>query len=110
VAGIDLGGDGINMYPDLTKGVIDAMGQECERIHSSFDKKIGEIAALDSQLGKGPLGQNAEKQYNPFVDHVRGEMDKLKPSLEGKVQTGLQIVDRYIEMDQQSKQNIDNIR
>jgi len=110
MASIDLGGDGLDMYPEETRTIASAIGQEGGTLHAAFDGKIGEIGALDSQLGNGPLGENAARQYNPFVDAVRGQMDQLKPLIKKKAENGELCVDKYVEQDQINKQNLQNSR
>jgi hypothetical protein len=110
MASIDLGGDGLDMYPEETRTVASAIGTEGAAIHAAFDARIGEIGALDSQLGNGPLGENAARQYNPFVDSVRGQMDQMKPQIQKKAENGELCVDKYVEQDQINKQNIHNSR
>jgi hypothetical protein len=110
MAGIDADGGGIDIYPDLTKGVVSAMGQEGNNIHDTWNRKLGEIAGLDSQLGKGPLGAKAYSEYQPFVDAVRKQMDDMKPPLDEKVRNGNACVDIYVAEDAKTKQAIDKTR
>lgn len=110
MAGIDADGGGIDIYPDLTRTVVSSMGQEGNTIHEAWNRVLGEIAGLDSQLGKGPLGAKAYSEYQPFVDAVRKQMDDMKPSLDEKVRNGDACVDIYVAEDQKTKQAIENTR
>lgn len=104
--GIDINGGGIDMYPEPTRAAITEFGAATAAIHANFDRRIGEIAALDGQLGKGRLGEQAARQYNPFMDQVRGEMDRLRPIAEQRTRDGLEVVDQYVRQDLENRELI----
>lgn len=108
MAGIDADGGGIDIYPDLAKGVISALATAGNTLHDGWQRKLGEIVALDSQLGNGPLGEKAYWDYQPFVDNVRGRLEGMKQPLDEKVANGNKCVDIYVEQDLKSKQAVED--
>jgi hypothetical protein len=110
MAGIDIDGGGLDIFPDLAKGVISSLGTAGGTLHQAFETKLGEIAALDSQLGNGPLGEKAYWEYQPFVDSVVERIRDMKGPLDEKVANGNQCVDIYVEQDLKSKQAVEKAR
>jgi hypothetical protein len=110
MAGVSRDGDGIDMYPDLTETVLNSMAEAADAAHQKWDAKLGEIAALDSQLGRGPLGEAAEAQYTPMVDNTRGNMDQMKPRVNKKVDFGHRAVQLYVEQDRINEENMRRAR
>ncbi|HEY0448961.1 hypothetical protein [Actinophytocola sp.] len=105
--GISRDGAGIDMFPEETEAVMSQLGTAGAALHTAWQGKLGEIAALDSQLGRGPLGEAAERDYTPVVDNVVGNMNDLKSRVENKVDIGHRAVRLYVEQDRASKQNFD---
>lgn len=103
--GIDRDGGGIDMFPDLTTGVVTQLGKAGEKVETAWRARLGEIAGLDGQLGNGPLGVLIAEEYNPAAEEIVRGMDDTRASVVESVDVGHRCVGIYVETDQRSAQN-----
>ena len=108
--GVSRDGDGIDMFPDLTDTVMTALAEAATAIHAAWDATLGAIAALDSQLGRGPLGEAAAASYTPFVANARENLDGMKTRVTKKADIGHQVVRLYLKLDRINNENIRRAR
>jgi hypothetical protein len=102
--GIDLDGAGVDMWPDETTKVVEAIGAAATDFRAAWLGKLGEIAALDSQLGQGPLGRTFAKDYIPAVKQIVDGLDELGRRVEDRVRFGNYAVNEYILNEQNNAQ------
>ncbi len=100
--GIDLDGGGVDMFPSATSAAIAALGAAGAGFRTEWLGKLGEIAALDSQLGKGPLGRPFARQYIDAVKQIVDGLDELGRRIETRVQFGDRCVKDYVATDQEN--------
>ncbi|KOV87235.1 hypothetical protein [Nocardia sp. NRRL S-836] len=104
--GVDADGGGIDMYPGRAAPIMADLTKAASDVKTSWDRAIGKIAGLDSQLGNGPLGRPMVHQYNEGVKQVReGGVDLVQPQAEQLAAHGTKTVPEYVAADQGSAKN-----
>lgn len=102
--GINLDGAGIDMFPGETSSVVTGIGEAGTRFREGWLGMLGAIAALDSQLGNGPLGRVFAADYIPSVRQIVEALDELGRRLEERVRFGHYAVNEYVTTDQNAAQ------
>lgn len=108
--GIDVDGGGIDIYPEPARAAITEFKSVAAAIATTFEKNLGTVAGLDSQLGKGTLGAIAYQQYQPVVDKVVPMLRDLNTGSKDYADGGLKCVDRLVEQDRVNKGNLDSVQ
>jgi hypothetical protein len=100
--GIDLNGGGVDMFPSATSSAMASLGAAGAGFRAEWLGKLGEIAAIDSQLGKGPLGRPFARQYIDAVKQIVDGLDELGRRIETRVDFGNRCVREYVATDQEN--------
>ena len=108
--GINLDGAGMDMRPGETSAIVASIQEAAATVRQAWVAALGPIAALDTQLGKGPMGrQFAAENYNPSVQQLVAAMDQLGASLEEKAGFGAHSVREYTATEEHNAQQINNV-
>lgn len=109
MAGIDIDGGGIDMFPDQAGAAIAAFQKVAADIQSMLDRRITQIAGLDSQLGKGQAGARFGMSYQPFVDQVVPQLRELVTATQGHGDNGMTCVSQYVRQDMVNRGIVENV-
>lgn len=110
MAGIDTDGGGIDLYPEQARAAITEMKTVATAIGETFESRLGQVAQLDSQLGKGTLGAQAYMQYQPAVDEAVPQIRELNTAAPAYADGGLRCVDTLVTQDQVNQQNLEGVQ
>jgi hypothetical protein len=100
--GIDLNGAGIDMFPSATSAAVAALGKAGTDFRTEWLGELGKIAALDSQLGQGPLGRPFARQYIDAMKQIVDGLDELGRRIETRVTFGNNCVRDYVATEQEN--------
>jgi hypothetical protein len=93
------GPDRIDMDPAATQAIMAALLATATTLHADWTASIGQIAALDSQLGGGPLGRAIAADYNAAVQAIRDGADQTVTRVGQLGEVGTEIVRMYTDTD-----------
>ena len=108
--GINLDGAGMDMDPGAASAIVASIQEAAATVRQDWVAALGPIAALDQQLGKGPMGEAfARDNYNPSVQQLVAAMDAYGASLEEKAGFGAYSVREYTATEEHNAQQINNV-
>lgn len=96
---------GIDLYPQAAGAVMDAVTAAGEELRGGWAAHLALNAALDSQLGNGPLGRAIAGQYNEAVANLREGIDAMTQRIDDLGRSGGDAVRMYATTDQRTGQH-----
>ncbi len=93
------GPDRIAMDPSAAAAAMAELLATATSLHADWAASIGAIAALDGQLGDGPLGRAVAADYNAAVRSIRDGADATVLRLGQLGEVGTEIVRMYRDTD-----------
>jgi hypothetical protein len=94
----------IAMDPDAAQAVMSALVATAEALRADWAAGIGQIAALDGQLGNGPLGRAIAADYNAAVQGIRDGAEQTVERVGQLGDAGTRIVRMYMDTDARTGQ------
>jgi len=107
--GVNVDGAGMDMRPSAVSAIVATLAEAATSLRQAWVGKLGEIAALDSQLGNGPLGRQFAPQYNASVRQLVEAVDELGRRLQQLVDFGRYAVNEYVATEQANAQRLNNL-
>jgi hypothetical protein len=97
--GIDIAGDGIDMYPDPAKVLMVNIAKTLTDAQKAWDTSSNKIEGFAGKLGDGPMGKPFKEQYDPAWKAINKFVPQQLERLESLSKSGTDAPPLYEKQD-----------
>ncbi|MFY1688259.1 hypothetical protein [Plantactinospora sp. WMMB782] len=107
MADVDIDGGGVDMHTEGTETAMAALDQVAADFRQAWAGHRSGMAALESQLGNGPMGREFAALYNPAADGLARSAESTCGRVERRARIGRACVQMYLAADAEGRRGFE---